>query len=664
MKPANLLKKFKIKKEYLALLIFAVFIGIFYGNTLKNGFIYDDIHQVVENIYIHSLSYLPKVVTGCMWEHAFGQCKGRAIYYRPVHTLSYLLTYQISANPWIFHLVNLIYFFISISLIFVLAKILTNNFVFSFVTAFIFLIHPINSETVNWIASVPELTLTIFVLLSTIFYIKYRETNATKKLLAAAIFYFLAILSKEPAILLPLIFLFIDWRIFKLEIEDFFEWKEIKNYLIFAGFLILYLLMRFAVLGSIIAEGPASSFSFGERIYSFFVLFGQYLKKLIYPLPLLFFHYFERKSDFLSLQFFSMFLMVLAFFVAFFFFLKKNKNLFVLALGWIIVFLLPVLIFIGATGESVSSERYVFLPAIGFAMIIGYLFTYLWQKDIRLRIWLLLLLISISGASWYITHQRNLIWEKNEKIYTETLIQNPEATPIRFNYAVLLRNEKQDFEAAKEELEEIIRRKPSWGDISMVYLHLGDYYREKEEEEKALEYYHKSATTSEDWKTHFAYNRLGVFYAQKEEYLKALIFFCQAIQSNPESQESRTNFDRAVSIINFNYEEEPELLYNEIVNKKTFIKSSEEKIKFQNKLCQENLCAFMFLPGFEEYEVVLPFLIVASTPQNKVVKIENQAFNPQTGQVILEVDSQYQDQTITFIFPTCEGIYYEAVATP
>lgn len=665
MKLFNLSKKFKIKKEYLALLIFAVFVGIFYGSTLKNGFIYDDIHQVVENTYIHSLRYLPKVVTGCIWEHAFGQCKDRAIYYyRPVHTLSYLLTYQISSEPWIFHLVNLIYFFIIVSLIFVLVKILTNNFIFSSVTAFIFLIHPVNSETVNWIASVPELTLAIFVLLSTIFYIKYQETNKTKKLLAAAIFYFLAILSKEPAVLLPLIFLFIDWRLFKLEIEDFFEWREIKNYLILAGFLILYLLMRLSVLGNIIAKGPGSSFSFKERVYSFFLLLGQYLKKLIYPLPLIFFHYFEKKSEFFNLQFFSMFLVVFAFLAALFFFFKKKKNLLALSLCWIIIFLLPVLLFIGATGESVFSERYAFVPAIGFCMVIGYLFTYFWQKDKRLRIFLFLFLILITGISWQIIYNRNLIWKENEKIYTETLIQNPEATPIRFNYAVLLRNEKQDFEKAKEQLEEIVRRKPNWGDISMVYLHLGDYYQDKGQEEQALEYYHKSATASEDWKTHFAFNRLGVFYAKKEEYLKALIYFCQAVQSNPESQESRTNFDRAVSIISFNYEEDPDLLYNEIVNKKTFIKSSEEKIKFKNKICQEDLCAFMFLPGFEEYEVVLPLLILAFTHQNEAVKIENQAFNPKTGEVILEIDSKYKDESLNFIFPTCEGIYYQAPATP
>jgi hypothetical protein len=332
----------KKTKDYFAFIALAVLVILFYGNTLRNGFIYDDFQQVVENDYVHSLKYLPKVVTGCIWEHAFGGCKGRAIYYRPVQSLSYLLTYQISSKAWFFHLVNLLYFFLVVVLVFVLAKMLTENFVFAFIVSLLFLVHPINAEVVNWIAAVPELTLAIFALAATIFYIKFRQTGDFKKFLLAAVFYFLAILSKEPGIFLPIIFFLIDWRLFNIDFEEFFQWREIKNYFILFFLAVLYMAMRISVLGGgLIQEGhsPYSPFSLVERIYTFFYLLFEYLRNVIFPYPRVFFFHFVKNSNLFSLPFLGFFLVGLFFFALVFYFYKKHKNLLVFSLLWFFLFL-------------------------------------------------------------------------------------------------------------------------------------------------------------------------------------------------------------------------------------------------------------------------------------------------------------------------------------
>ena len=661
--------KLAAQKQWLVFVFFAVVIGVFYGNTLRNGFIYDDVQIVPNNPYIQSLKYLPKVVTGCMWEHTYyDQCKGRALYYRPVHTLSYILTYQISSSPWFFHLVNLAYFFAVVSLLFILGKILTKNFILSFVAAFLFLIHPINSESVNWIAAVPELTFAIFTLLSVIFYIKHRqEKNANIiKFLPAAAFYFLAILAKEPAVFLPAVFLLIDWRMFKFGPEDFLRLRELKKYFLLAGLAAVYVLMRLAVLGSIFPHGksPYADLSIAERIFSFFFIFAQYLKKLFYPYPLLFFYRFESRSDFLSPQFLISFLAVAAFFALLFYAWKKNKNLPLLALFWIFLFLLPVIIFIGAAGESVISERYLFIPNIGFALAFGWFFAELWRKHEKARILLCGILIFAAAVSWWAVFNRNHAWNNNEVFDAATLAVNPDATPIRFNYAVLLRMEKNDFEKAKEQFEEIIRRNPNWADNSMVYMHLGDYYQQKGEDEKALEYYYKSATASDDWKTHFGYNRIGAFWATKGDYIKALVNFCQALQVNPDSKEVKANFDRAAFLLDERYKKEPGQLYGDVVNGGAFAKSPAEKIKFISQFCDEEYCGYVFMPRVEGYEVVLPLLIAASGEKNEPVELKGSSFNPELNQVLFRVGPKFKGKTLTFVFPTCAGVYYEAVAIP
>ena len=59
-----------LNRNYLVFALFAVLIALFYGNTLFNGFAMDDQAVIVDNPYVHSFQYLPKVVTGCIWEYA------------------------------------------------------------------------------------------------------------------------------------------------------------------------------------------------------------------------------------------------------------------------------------------------------------------------------------------------------------------------------------------------------------------------------------------------------------------------------------------------------------------------------------------------------------------------------------------------------------------
>src|SRR3989344_5821964 len=140
-------------QKVVAAVIFAVFIAVFYGSTLFHGFVQDDVPVIEKNPYVKSLSYLPKVVTSCLWEYANQGCEGRSFYYRPVQFLSYFLTSQMSFSPWVFHLVNLLYFFAAGFLTFILAKAITKNFTFSLISALVFLAHPINSGVVNWVSA-------------------------------------------------------------------------------------------------------------------------------------------------------------------------------------------------------------------------------------------------------------------------------------------------------------------------------------------------------------------------------------------------------------------------------------------------------------------------------------------------------------------------------
>jgi len=273
-------------------------------------------------------------------------------------------------------------------------------------------------------------------------------------------------------------------------------------------------------------------------------------------------------------------------------------------------------------------------------------------------------LIITALLAFIVILQRNAEFRQNEILYTKTLSQNPEAYPIRFNWAIFLRQEKGDFEAAKQEFETILQQNPNWSDAGMVYIHLGDYYRDiTKDTQKALEYYEKSQITSGTiWKAHFAYDRIGGILAAQGEYLKAVPYFCQAVNIYSEAEGSQGRLSRALSLIPPQYEENSAQLYRD-VTQEAFLKSEQEKIRYTRKSCDTESCSYIFSVRLEgDSEIILPSLIMASTEQREIAEIQGSAFNPLTSEVMLRIDSSFEGKPLTFIFPTCEGVYYESTA--
>lgn len=714
--------KIKIqKKELIVGIIFAGLIGVFYGNTLLNGFVHDDIGQIVQNEYVHSLKYLPKVFTGCTWEFIFKGCKD-STYYRPFHSLSYLLTWQISHQPWFFHLVNLIYFFIAVYLIFCLVRKLTKKFLLSFLTALIFLIHPINSEVVNWVATVPELLFAIFVLSSIIFFLRYRETNFFKNLIWSAVFYLFAMFSKEPAVSLPILLVFIDWRMFNIKFltlspakqtkeepngaylkeeisfqENLFEkknflllpagpkinppeevlskddldlglrlnFKEIKPYFVFVLAFFLYFFTRLAVLRILIGSQPLyyGIFSLPERIYAFVSLFGQYIFKLFYPNPLNFYYFFQKNSNFLKPEFILSFLGLIIFFSVFYFLLRKKNNSGALFLIWIFVFLWPVIFFVYAAGENIFSERYLFVPAIGFSFLLASVLYHFWVKKRILRIYLLAGLLLILSGCWLIINPRNKIFKNDENLYRATLLINPKANSLRRNLAVEL-SDAGRAEEAKSELDYIVQNSPDWWEIDKVYNQIGEYYRIKGEFDQAAEFYQKSIDSSQGF-NYKPFNNLGAVLIQKQEYLKSLLFLCRASQLEPGAEEVNNNLNRVITLISsVNTPDGLKALYDDITNGSVFLKSKEENLNYVKTICDGEKCTFAFLYKKNNPEIFFPFLILATDSKGDILKIADLSFDPQQRLIgvvlnIAEKD-KVKNEAIDFIFPSCSGVYYKA----
>ena len=162
----------KINNKILALILFLVFLS--YVPALSGGFVFDDGHMVVSNILIRSVKYIPHFFKGEVTSY-LPQPKGM---FRPLLMLTFMLNYFISGlSPWSYHLLNILLHLANVYLFFLLFCLLFPEADRRLLVAFAFLfgVHPVNTEAVAYISSRSDLLASFFLLLAWVKYIRKKN---------------------------------------------------------------------------------------------------------------------------------------------------------------------------------------------------------------------------------------------------------------------------------------------------------------------------------------------------------------------------------------------------------------------------------------------------------------------------------------------------------
>lgn len=625
-----------------------ILVAIFYGSTLKNGFIHDDHGQVETNTYIHSLMYLPKILTGCIWESAVGNCK-ETYYYRPLQSLSYLATYQLSSEPWVFHVVNLVYFSAAVFLTYVLVTLLTENVWLGVLTALIFLIHPLNTEVVNWVAAVPELLYTIGVLVATIYYILYRKKKNAAHQIGVYIAYALAIFAKEPAVFLPFIFVTLDFVYFHTTITSFMRWKHLKIYVYCCSIFAVYMALRFWVLGGL-GSDPTTTQTLFQHISIFFDLFGKYLSKLFWPYPLnLFYPYHPQYgvSDAHFLVGIGLFVLYIGFLIVSW---VRRWRMVVVALVWYGIFLAPSLLFTSSIGENLFAERHVFASTIGFALLVAMLFQYFWKQGQWQKVALSMLGLVVVIGSLGVIYQRNTLWQSDETIYADTLTKSPDADLIRYNLAYLY-EEAGKTDLAKVQYNVIVER-GVWRGLGKVYNNLGNMTRKAGDLSSAEDYFKRAIAFDP---VHVeSFSNLGAMNFEQGNFIQSLAYLCKANQINPTFQNANDNLDHLVQTV-----QSMDLsTFTSLFKKLT----GSPELALQNQDCLSgDACLLTFRPDMTSQNYPLSFLIAGQTSKGTLIRPRRVGTKQSTGELILDIDKKWAKDRLHFFFPTCESVFRSSV---
>ncbi|HEX2853856.1 MAG TPA: tetratricopeptide repeat protein [Opitutaceae bacterium] len=198
-------------------------VGIVYANTLRTPFLFDDADAILNNPTIQRLA---------SWDVLKPPSDGSATTGRPLVNLSFAINYSLSGeNVWSYHAFNgVIHAFAGLALMALirrtlLTEVLRERFgrnaqALAFFCALLWLVHPLQTESVTCIAQRTESLCGLFYLLT--FYAFARGANAsvaearmrTRWLGASVFFCLLGMGSKEVMVTAPLLVLLYDRTFF------------------------------------------------------------------------------------------------------------------------------------------------------------------------------------------------------------------------------------------------------------------------------------------------------------------------------------------------------------------------------------------------------------------------------------------------------------------
>src|SRR3990170_5118069 len=155
-------------------LSFVLMGGLLYYNALHNPFHYDDAHHITMNPSIRDLSGSFSLFSDPSTFSNERMEKGSP--YRPLLMLTYALNFRVNGlNPAGYHVVNLAFHVGAAFLVFLIVKaILTPAYFTALSAGIIFLVHPFNSEIVNYISTRSSVMSGFFYLLAFYCWVKFR----------------------------------------------------------------------------------------------------------------------------------------------------------------------------------------------------------------------------------------------------------------------------------------------------------------------------------------------------------------------------------------------------------------------------------------------------------------------------------------------------------
>jgi len=436
--------------------------------------------------------------------------------YVPITMLAHAIAYFLfGANDAGHHGLSLFFHLINGVLVFQITHKLFKKDQLALLSTAVFLLHPIQVESVAWISELKNVLSTGFYLLALLQWIIYLEHSSSKNYAYTLLFFLLGLLSKPSLVVFPLVLFWID----VFFVKDFKAVKVLNK----LPFLILAGIFGWITLRAQSADGMLNhshEFPFWQRFayagYALFAYCGNFVLPLklsvIYPYP-------EAKASsyLIGLGGLTLFLIV------FIWFCFKRQFIQAGILAFILINFSLVLQFI-PFGEVLYADRYAYVPVIGFSWVLGSLFSklHLPQKLISIGVATLLALVCFARLS---------VWSGALVLYEDILKKYPNSSVALYSAGVESMRLDQD-EKALNYLNRSVKAAPN---NYKAYYNRGLVYLKNQKPHSAIQNFDRALELQEYYKT---YTARATAYLQLGDVSKAMADANRSLQlekNNPKA---------------------------------------------------------------------------------------------------------------------------------
>ncbi len=399
--------------------------------------------------------------------------------------------------------------------------------------ALVFATHPAASETVIYIWSRSTGLMSLFLLASSIFWIRGARQSRKALIIGSFCLYALAMGAKEEAAFFPVLLIAFETTLFDRDERCRRLWYTLPYWVL----PVLLLILRWLVAGEGLdfvswraGKGDEMAWVAHHRgmwslVHLQFIteckVFLFYIGKFLWPINLSVDYGIELESGFPSVKALLGAFPVIAV-IAVFFLLRKNRPEISVTMAFL---LLPIAIFFIVPVSDLMVDRRMYLPLAGYSILTGWAFGALYTHRRKFVAVALALVVICMGL---LANERARIWESEISLWTDAVRVSPEKLRPR---AVLARYlyKKGYLERAVSQNRMLMRMEPLYTtpivNMGLIYLRRGNL--------EAAEKYFKEAVRIHPGADFTAHYNLGVVYEKSGRLNKAMERYRKAIDINP-----------------------------------------------------------------------------------------------------------------------------------
>jgi len=557
-----------ITKQISTLVLFIIIIFGIYSNTLDVPFHLDDRPMILENpqVRISTLSEIGKVG----FESAMT---------RPVAFISFALNYYVHQYDLKgYHVVNItIHILTGIFLyLFMITTIAIstpqsagpqkpgsfNPSPIAFGATLIWLVHPVQTQSVTYIVQRMTSMASMFYLLSFLLYAKGRilqrahpdqtiqaETDSSSKyknitnnfrrslsslyFSCAVMAWLLALGSKQTSATLPFFIFLYEWYFFQNLSKDWLK-KHLKYvlvvFILFSFIALIYLGFNPLERIKSIGDYAHKEFTFTERLFSQFRVVIYYLSLIFYPHPsrLNLDYDFPLSHSLIDPSTTLLSLFIITVLVAFAFYTAKKERLISFCILW---YLGNLVIESSVIPLAIIFEHRTYMPS----MFVCLLLVLLGARHIKQK-WLLLALFGVIVMTFSVwTYERNQVWSDRITLWKDCVKKSPNKVRPHFNLGVAF-EDKGFFKNAIHYYSDTLKINPTH---YKAHYNLGNILLKENRKAEAINHFSKALKIKPDYSK--AHINIANALAEEGKFKESVPHFLEVLSLKPNNSKAHYN---------------------------------------------------------------------------------------------------------------------------